>query len=95
MGLFSKNKPPRPERVPTDTVVPLSIIDNHRLLRSLCVHFTCRFDNVLDTEMLRLSLERLLELDGWRRLGARLREDVSTGLEDMAWLVYNLELTSH
>ncbi|KAE8141621.1 hypothetical protein BDV38DRAFT_278975 [Aspergillus pseudotamarii] len=81
MGLFSKNKPPRPERVPTDTVVPLSFTDDLPLLRAISVHVTCRFDNILDTKVLRLSLERLLQLDGWRRLGARLRLNDNGKLE--------------
>ncbi|KAE8414441.1 hypothetical protein BDV36DRAFT_311814 [Aspergillus pseudocaelatus] len=81
MGLFSKNKPPRPKRVPTDTVVPLSFADDQPLLRRISVNITYRFDDVLDTEVLRLSLERLLELDGWRRLGARLRLNDNGKLE--------------
>lgn len=76
MGFLSKSKPSRPERVPTDTVVPLSFADDQPHARAICLHHTCRFDDVLDIEALRLSLERLLELDGWRRLGARLRLNV-------------------
>ncbi|KAF7626330.1 hypothetical protein F9C07_2287016 [Aspergillus flavus] len=81
MGFLSKSKPSRPERVPTDTVVPLSFADDQPHARAICLHHTCRFDDVLDIEALRLSLERLLELDGWRRLGARLRLNDNGKLE--------------
>lgn len=35
------------------------------------------FDDVLDAEKLRDSLEKLARHDGWNKLGARLRKDVS------------------
>jgi hypothetical protein len=76
MASFRKN---RPEKIPTDTVLPLQFWDDQRYTRAVCLDFTYRFDDVLDTEALRRSLERLLELDGWRTLGARLRMNVCEG----------------
>ncbi len=37
-----------------------------------------RFDDVMDPENLRMSLSRLLEIGDWKKLGARLRMNVST-----------------
>ncbi|KAE8395638.1 hypothetical protein BDV23DRAFT_96583 [Aspergillus alliaceus] len=73
MGLFMKKNGPRPEKVPTDTVVPVSFTDDQPHARALCIHLTSRFDDVLDTEALRRALNRLFQIKGWRKLGARLR----------------------
>ncbi|KAF7590719.1 hypothetical protein BBP40_002510 [Aspergillus hancockii] len=81
MGLLGKSNPSRPEKVPTDTVIPLLIWDYQRHTRDSCLHFAFRFDDVLDPEALRRSLERLLQMEGWRRLGARLRMNDNGTLE--------------
>ncbi|KAI7198592.1 hypothetical protein KC316_g3977 [Hortaea werneckii] len=44
-------------------------------------HFFSRFDDVLDPEKLRKALERLLQIGGWRKLGARLRLNNAGRLE--------------
>ncbi|KAL5365927.1 hypothetical protein BJX96DRAFT_182057 [Aspergillus floccosus] len=66
-------KPPGPELVPTDTVVPVPLMDDQQLGRNSCVHHTYIFNDVLDTDKLQRSLQRLLEIGGWRKLGARVR----------------------
>jgi hypothetical protein len=70
--LFSK-KQTTPEKVPTDEVIPLHYWDDNEVFRSIIVDFALRFDDVLDHEMLRRALARLMEIGDWRKLGARLR----------------------
>ena len=48
--------------------------DDNSINRSVLLYITLRFDNVLDPERLRRSLERLMELGDWRKLGARIRK---------------------
>jgi hypothetical protein len=76
MGFFQRAKPERPATVPTDTIIPsfalMTILSTY-----LCIlYITLRFDNVLDSERLRQSLQRLMELSDWRKLGARMRKTV-------------------
>lgn len=51
--------------------------DAQDVMQKLVLEFTYRFDDVLDAEKLKSSLERLLEIGGWRGLGARFRKIVS------------------
>lgn len=76
MGIFRMSKPRAPETVPTDTVVPVPFMDDQQYGRTLCVHFTYQFNDVLDAEKLQRSLQRLLEIGEWRKLGARVRLNV-------------------
>jgi hypothetical protein len=78
LSIFSK-KPVEeaPAKVPTDIIVPFHTFDSSPYLRTLILNFTYRFDDVLDAEKLRTSLERLLEIGDWRKLGARVRLNVS------------------
>lgn len=69
--------PVAPERVPTDTVIPLYRLDDTFPNRSLAFEFTMQFDEVLDPDKLADALWRLFEKPGWRRLGGRLRLNVS------------------
>lgn len=66
-----------PARVPTDIVAPLRYWDDNVALKALVVYSLSRFDEALDAEKLRSSLERLIARKGWRKLGARLRKNVS------------------
>ncbi|WYZ36908.1 hypothetical protein EsH8_II_000414 [Colletotrichum jinshuiense] len=75
------SSPPAPPVVPTDTIVALNVIDDNFINRKLVMLFMMRFDDVLHPEKLRSSLEKLLERDGWRKLGARLRLNVDKRLE--------------
>ncbi|KAI1632585.1 hypothetical protein F4809DRAFT_656142 [Biscogniauxia mediterranea] len=72
---FWKRRRPSPPKVPTDTVIPLHSFDDRPINRSIQLLFMMRFDDVLDPEKLRSSLEKLLEREGWRKLGARLRRN--------------------
>lgn len=63
--------------VSTDTVVPLGIFDEAILKRLTVIYTTFLFNGVLDPIKLRSSLEGLIEKDGWNKLGARLRRNVS------------------
>lgn len=66
-----------PKRVPTDTVVPVPFWDDMKICRDFSRDYTYLFNDVLDTRKLQQSLERLMRLGGWRKLGARIRPGVS------------------
>lgn len=69
-----------PPAVLSDKVVPVAYWDHH--FRDAVLNVMLRFDHKLDASKLRGSLEKLLDRrDGWRRLGGRLRMDVSTQIE--------------
>ncbi|KAL7624935.1 hypothetical protein AAE478_004149 [Parahypoxylon ruwenzoriense] len=70
-----------PDRVPTDTVVPLNILDGSLINRTFVMNSLYVFDDVLDPEKLRGSLERLAHREGYRKLGARLRKSNQGGFE--------------
>jgi len=75
MGVF-KSKPVRPERIATDTILPVHAMDDSMVNKAFVLYLMLRFDDVLDPERLRSSLETLLEHGNWRKLGARLRLNV-------------------
>lgn len=66
-----------PPREPTDVIVPLGDFDDNWLYRYSAV-VSCMFvvDDVLDVNILRSTLEALVEKPGWRKLGSRLRCNV-------------------
>lgn len=66
----------QPPVVSTDTIVPLSEFDIPLPMRRIFIYSMFLFDGVLDVSILRNSLETLIERDGWRKLGARLRRNV-------------------
>ncbi|KAK5637453.1 hypothetical protein RRF57_013168 [Xylaria bambusicola] len=72
-NLLSKPKPQAPLAVATDTIVPMHHMDDNNMNRSIVVMFMMRFDDVMDPERLKDSLEKLLSRDDWRKLGARIR----------------------
>lgn len=67
-----------PARVPTDRVIPLHFWDESPLYRRIALYNLKVFDDVLDPEKLRGSLETLVSQNTWRKLGGRLRKDVSS-----------------
>lgn len=73
MGWFSKAKP---ERIPTDTVIPLYDHDDTFANKSMAFELTFHFDEVLDADKLADALWRLVDRPGWKKLGARLRMNV-------------------
>lgn len=62
--------------VDNDEIFPVHYLDQRSLLPELILSVTFRCNDVLDPEKLRDSLVELLELDGWRKLGGRLRRNV-------------------
>jgi hypothetical protein len=58
-------------------IIPLHRYDDTKLNRALIVDFMLKFDDVLDVEMLINALERLFTIGNWKKLGARLRLNVS------------------
>lgn len=66
----------RPPIVASDKVVPLNEFDDNDVFRSIVLNLMLRFDDALDPEKLCIALEKLLNRDGWRKLGARLRLNV-------------------
>jgi len=77
-GFRGETKPTEvPDIVPTDKIVPLNIADDTAVLRSVVVCLSYRFDDQLDPEHLRDAFWKLLDRPGWRKIGARLRANVS------------------
>lgn len=71
----------QPAQVPTDEVIPAPFFDDTSLNRGVVLYVTFRFNDVLDANALRESLSRLLEIDGWRKLGGRFRVNGAGKLE--------------
>lgn len=65
-----------PTRVSTDNVTPLHFFDDTPLWRAFVLYSMFVFDDTLDPRKLRESLEALAQKDGWRKLSARLRQNV-------------------
>jgi hypothetical protein len=76
MAFLWTRKPPVPDRVPTDDVVPVYLFDDVDVFRCIIVDVGLRFDDVLDHKKLRLSVVRLMQIGNWRKVGARLRRNV-------------------
>jgi hypothetical protein len=58
-------------------VIRLHSKDDTWMNRGISLEFTLHFDHVLDSDRLRCSLQRLLEIGEWKKLGARLRLKVN------------------
>lgn len=72
-GLLGKAaKPALPPPVTDDYVYPVHAQDGIKGNRYV-LYFAMRFGGVLDAEKLHSALSRLLALEGWRKLGGRLR----------------------
>lgn len=67
---------PAPARVATDMVVPLKFLDDSIINRTFVMNPLYIYDELLDVDKLRSSLERLVQREGFRKLGARLRKNV-------------------
>jgi hypothetical protein len=48
-----------------DEVVPFRFWDEQDVVQKIVMEFSLRFDDVLDAEKLKSSLERLLEIGEW------------------------------
>lgn len=69
--------PKAPPRVETDRVVPVGFFDDTIIFRTFVLYSLFVFDDVLDPQRLRASLESVVSRPGWNKLGARLRRNVS------------------
>lgn len=65
-----------PERIDSDDVYPLHMLDDTKTLRGITLTWILRFDDVLDADKLHDALVRLLDMGDWRKLGGRLRLNV-------------------
>lgn len=70
-GYGPKRSAPPP--IPTDEVLPCHLLDNTTALRGYTYMWMFRFEDVLDPDKLHVSLSQLFEMEGWRRLGGRIR----------------------
>lgn len=61
-----------------DTIIPFHFWDDVPYTRGICLNVTLRFEEVLDTKKLHDAVERLLEIGDWKKLGARLRQNVKS-----------------
>ncbi|KAL2757319.1 hypothetical protein ACRALDRAFT_1067935 [Sodiomyces alcalophilus JCM 7366] len=68
---------PAVELDPTDRVLPLHFFENSRLVQGNNMAVSLVFDDVLDPEKLRQSLEGLVKREGWQKLGGRLRTNAA------------------
>jgi len=59
-----------------DEVIPAFVLDDTPTNRGIMMSWTMKFDDVLDPEKLHSSLERLLSIGNWRKIGGRLRLNV-------------------
>jgi hypothetical protein len=76
-----------------DRVVPLHFFEDSLLVQGNNMAVSLVFDDVLDPEMLRSSLEGLVKRDGWQRLGGRLRKNVRKFLLLLYFSLF--KVTSH
>lgn len=82
--------PAAPVPIPTDRVIPLHFWDDSPLYRRIALYNLKVFDDVLSPEKLRGSLEELVSHDTWRKLGSRLRKDVSSCT--LTGLLHNMQV---
>lgn len=66
----------RIQRDETDIIFPIHFVDQAGIIRASIINYTFRFNDVLEPEKLHDSLVKLLRIEGWRKLGGRLRKDV-------------------
>lgn len=71
LGYGQRRAPP--PVMPTDEVAPTHLFDDTATLRQYNLLWTFRFDDVLDPDVLGSSLSELFQMEGWRKLGGRLR----------------------
>lgn len=75
-GLFRRSQPlSAADEFADDDVYPIHLQDvNFRKIIMVC---TMRFDHPLSADRLHAGLARLLEIGDWRKLGGRIRHNVS------------------
>lgn len=68
---------PQLARVPSDTVIPLHSMDDDDVFRSTVLELSHLFNDQLDVQKLHDALWKLIDRGNWKKLGARLRLNVS------------------
>jgi hypothetical protein len=71
----SQAKTPSPHE--HDHVYPVHVLDDTPTMRGILLTWTLCFNDVLDADKLQSSLARLVEIGDWRKLGGRVRLNVS------------------
>jgi hypothetical protein len=66
-----------PVRFESDEIYPVHILDSTKTMQSIIITWMLRFNDVLDPDALHTSLSKLLEIGDWKKLGGRLRLNVS------------------
>jgi hypothetical protein len=74
--------------VPTDEVVPMHLFDDIVGYRNNSLTWSCHFDEVLDANKLKDSLWQVIEMEGWRKLGGRLRKTVGGLVFETRFIYY-------
>ncbi|KAJ5734371.1 Transferase [Penicillium malachiteum] len=69
------------EPISDDKIVPLHFFEDSLLVQGNNMAVSLVFEEVLDPEKLRSSLEGLVKKEGWQRLGGRLRKNASGKIE--------------
>ncbi|KAK5993800.1 Transcriptional regulator calD [Cladobotryum mycophilum] len=64
-----------------DRVVPMFISDTSPFISDILVRCGLAFNDILDAEKLRQSLETLLKREGWNKLGGRLKSNGNGGVD--------------
>lgn len=59
-----------------DSVFPLHYFDNSAMFTNITMYAIMVFDEVLDPDKLRMSLDQLVRRETWQKLGARVRKGV-------------------
>lgn len=65
------------EQAEPDLIIPLHYFDNSAMFTNITMYAIMVFDEVLEPEKLRASLEQLVRHETWHKLGARVRKGVS------------------
>lgn len=60
-----------------DLIIPLHYFDNSTMFTNITMYAIMVFDEVLEPERLRASLDQLVRRETWQKLGARVRKGVS------------------
>ena len=77
-ALGLKGQREAPARVPTDQILPVHFLDDTDMNREYICTWTMSFQDILDADKLATSLSRLAEIGDWKKIGGRLRLNVSS-----------------
>lgn len=72
-----RGAPAQPPTINSDEIFPLHFLDNQMSPRELVLSHTLLFNSVLDAKKLHDGLVKLVSSGDWRKLGGRLRKQVS------------------